>query len=94
MNFLSRSTWNLICPQLQIDHRPILIHYTGKMLKRGNQDRLLTYILCSVLVHSGNVSSGHYFAFIKPTKDKTWYVYGVDPLLLYASRLTMNHGIG
>jgi len=34
-----------------------------------------TYELHSVLVHSGDVSGGHYYAFIKPTKDPQWYKF-------------------
>ena len=29
--------------------------------------------LCSVLVHSGGVHGGHYYAFIRPTLSDQWY---------------------
>lgn len=29
----------------------------------------------SVLVHSGGVHGGHYYAFIRPTLSEQWYVY-------------------
>ncbi|KAG5184413.1 hypothetical protein JKP88DRAFT_139128, partial [Tribonema minus] len=29
------------------------------------------YVLHSVLVHNGDVSSGHYFAYIRPSGDAT-----------------------
>lgn len=29
-------------------------------------------IYISVLVHSGDLSGGHYFAFVKPEKDGKW----------------------
>jgi hypothetical protein len=32
-------------------------------------------ISCSVLVHSGGVHGGHYYAFIRPTLSDQWYVY-------------------
>lgn len=33
----------------------------------------LTSIVCSVLVHSGGVHGGHYYAFIRPTLSSQWY---------------------
>ena len=30
--------------------------------------------VCSVLVHSGGVHGGHYYAFIRPTLSDQWYV--------------------
>jgi len=42
-----------------------------------NADRSYTpkYKLHGVLVHSGDVHGGHYFAFIKPEKTSPWYRY-------------------
>jgi ubiquitin carboxyl-terminal hydrolase 7 len=31
-----------------------------------------SYFIISVLVHSGDLSGGHYFAFVKPEKDGKW----------------------
>ncbi|TKY50005.1 Ubiquitin carboxyl-terminal hydrolase [Spatholobus suberectus] len=36
------------------------------------------YTLHSVLVHSGGVHGGHYYAFIRPTLSEQWYVYKFD----------------
>jgi ubiquitin carboxyl-terminal hydrolase 7 len=36
------------------------------------------YQLHSVLVHSGDLNAGHYYAFIKPTKDGWFYRYDDD----------------
>lgn len=30
------------------------------------------YMLYSVLVHSGDIDGGHYFALLKPEKDGKW----------------------
>jgi len=30
---------------------------------------------CSVLVHSGGVHGGHYYAFIRPTLSDQWYEF-------------------
>lgn len=29
--------------------------------------------VCSVLVHSGGVHGGHYYAYIRPTLSNQWY---------------------
>ncbi|XP_057801297.1 ubiquitin C-terminal hydrolase 12-like [Salvia miltiorrhiza] len=34
-----------------------------------------TYIVRSVLVHSGGVHGGHYYAFIRPTLSSQWYKF-------------------
>ncbi|KAK3501559.1 hypothetical protein B0T13DRAFT_446675 [Neurospora crassa] len=36
------------------------------------------YELHGVLVHSGDLNTGHYYAFLKPTKDGNWYKYDDD----------------
>ncbi|CAG8316997.1 unnamed protein product [Penicillium salamii] len=36
------------------------------------------YQLHGVLVHSGNLDAGHYYAFLKPTKDGHWYRFDDD----------------
>jgi ubiquitin carboxyl-terminal hydrolase 7 len=36
------------------------------------------YQLHGVLVHSGNLDAGHYYAFIKPSKDGHWYRFDDD----------------
>ncbi|CAL00824.1 uncharacterized protein An09g05480 [Aspergillus niger] len=36
------------------------------------------YELHGVLVHSGDLNAGHYYAFLKPTKDGFWYRFDDD----------------
>ncbi|KAF9887303.1 hypothetical protein FE257_010298 [Aspergillus nanangensis] len=36
------------------------------------------YQLHGVLVHSGDLNAGHYYAFLKPTKDGFWYRFDDD----------------
>ncbi|KAG2227462.1 hypothetical protein INT45_007487 [Circinella minor] len=36
------------------------------------------YILHGVLVHSGDLTGGHYFAFVKPTKEERWLKFDDD----------------
>jgi ubiquitin carboxyl-terminal hydrolase 7 len=34
-----------------------------------------TYHLHSILIHSGTLEAGHYYAFIRPTIDDKWYEF-------------------
>jgi len=48
------------------------------MPPRGTDDTTCDYILQSVLVHSGNVNSGHYYAYVCPHPDeegRSWYKF-------------------
>jgi uncharacterized UBP type Zn finger protein len=36
------------------------------------------FFSCSVLVHSGGVHGGHYYAFIRPTLSDQWYACFVE----------------
>lgn len=47
---------------------------------------------CSVLVHSGGVHGGHYYAFIRPTLSDQWYVYVMEsPFVLCSCNRMDNH---
>jgi ubiquitin C-terminal hydrolase len=37
-----------------------------------------TYLLHAVVVHSGDVNSGHYYAFIRPTIENQWFKFDDD----------------
>merc|ERR1719191_1131286 len=37
-----------------------------------------TYLLHAVVVHSGDVNSGHYYAFIRPTIENNWFKFDDD----------------
>jgi len=39
------------------------------------------YNLHGVLVHSGDVGGGHYYAYIKPTADSMWYRFDDDRVI-------------
>ncbi|KAK9279617.1 hypothetical protein L1049_013296 [Liquidambar formosana] len=60
---------------LQLD----LDRENGKYLSpEANRNVRNLYTLHSVLVHSGGVHGGHYYAFIRPTLSDQWYVYKFD----------------
>lgn len=42
------------------------------------KDESWNYELHGVLVHSGGLDAGHYYAFLKPTKDGYWYRFDDD----------------
>ena len=39
------------------------------------------YSLYGVLVHSGDVSGGHYFAYLRPTEENKWYRFDDDRVI-------------
>ncbi|EHK97964.1 putative Ubiquitin carboxyl-terminal hydrolase 21 [Glarea lozoyensis 74030] len=52
------------------------------------------YKLHSVLVHSGDLNAGHYYAFIKPTKDGWFYKYDDDKVTKATLREALEDNFG
>lgn len=52
------------------------------------------YQLHGVLVHSGDLNAGHYYAFIKPTKDGWFYKYDDDKVTKATSREVLEENYG
>jgi ubiquitin carboxyl-terminal hydrolase 7 len=52
------------------------------------------YKLHSVLVHSGDLNAGHYYAFIKPTKDGWFYKYDDDKVTRATNREALEDNFG
>ncbi|KAL4939277.1 hypothetical protein BDV06DRAFT_199293 [Aspergillus oleicola] len=46
--------------------------------KDADRSESWVYELHGVLVHSGDLNAGHYFAFLKPTQDGHWYRFDDD----------------
>lgn len=46
--------------------------------KDADKSESYVYQLHGVLVHSGDLNAGHYFAFLKPTQDGFWYRFDDD----------------
>jgi ubiquitin carboxyl-terminal hydrolase 7 len=61
-----------------------------------NADKSESYIyqLQSVLVHSGDLNAGHYYAFIKPTKDGWFYRYDDDKVTKATMREVLEDNYG
>jgi ubiquitin carboxyl-terminal hydrolase 7 len=53
-----------------------------------------TYQLHGVLVHSGDLNAGHYYAFIKPTKDGCFYRYDDDKVVRATTREVLEDNFG
>jgi ubiquitin carboxyl-terminal hydrolase 7 len=52
------------------------------------------YQLHGVLVHSGDLNAGHYYAFIKPNKDGWWYKYDDDKVTKATKREALDENFG
>lgn len=53
-----------------------------------------TYQLHGVLVHSGDLDAGHYYAFIKPTKDGIFYRFDDDRVTPATNKEAMDENFG
>lgn len=52
------------------------------------------YQLHGVLVHSGDFNAGHYYAFIKPTKDGFWYKFDDDKVIRATEKEVLDENYG
>ena len=52
------------------------------------------YRLHSILVHSGDLNAGHYYAFIKPTKDGHYYKFDDDRVTRATKREALEENFG
>ncbi|KAI9484595.1 cysteine proteinase [Zychaea mexicana] len=52
------------------------------------------YALHGVLVHSGDLTGGHYFAFVKPTKDGKWLKFDDDRVVPATSKEVLEENFG
>ncbi|KAK1760881.1 ubiquitin carboxyl-terminal hydrolase [Echria macrotheca] len=52
------------------------------------------YQLHGVLVHSGDLNAGHYYAFLKPNKEGWWYKYDDDKVTKATKREVLEENFG
>ena len=57
---------------------PEIFDATPYLSKDADKSEPYTYQLHGVLVHSGDFNAGHYYAFLKPTKDGHFYKFDDD----------------
>ncbi|KAK2853253.1 hypothetical protein FQN49_005259 [Arthroderma sp. PD_2] len=52
------------------------------------------YKLFGVLVHSGDLNAGHYYAFLRPTKDGQFYKFDDDRVIKATAKETLEENFG
>ncbi|KAG0168450.1 hypothetical protein DFQ28_003237 [Apophysomyces sp. BC1034] len=72
---------------LEIDLEPFLSH-------TADRSQAHKYILHGVLVHSGDLSGGHYFAFVKPAKDGRWLKFDDDRVVPATMKEVLDENYG
>lgn len=71
-----------------IDLSPYLEH------EEGSSPDPLIYDLHGVLVHAGDISTGHYYAMIKPDKSNSWYRFDDDKVWKVTKRQVFDENFG
>jgi ubiquitin carboxyl-terminal hydrolase 7 len=64
------------------------------LIEDADRSESWVYKLHSVLVHSGDFNAGHYYAFIKPTKDGWFYRYDDDKVTKATMREVLEDNFG
>lgn len=64
------------------------------LIEGADNSESWTYQLHGVLVHSGDLNAGHYYAFIKPGKDGWFYKYDDDKVTKATMREVLEENFG
>jgi ubiquitin carboxyl-terminal hydrolase 7 len=62
--------------------------------KDADKSESWEYQLHGVLVHSGDLNAGHYYAFLKPNKEGWWYKYDDDKVTKATKREVLEENFG
>ncbi|KAK4044791.1 hypothetical protein C8A01DRAFT_42409 [Parachaetomium inaequale] len=62
--------------------------------KEADRSESWEYQLHGVLVHSGDLNAGHYYAFLKPNKEGWWYKYDDDKVTKATKREVLEENFG
>ncbi|KAH7649926.1 ubiquitin carboxyl terminal hydrolase domain that is fused to a MATH domain [Cryptosporidium bovis] len=62
--------------------------------KNGDKNSNETYILHTVVIHQGDVHSGHYYAYIRPNPDSNWYRFDDEKVTLVSSASAIEDNFG
>ncbi|WBW75563.1 ubiquitin C-terminal hydrolase Ubp5 [Schizosaccharomyces osmophilus] len=54
---------------------PLEFNAKAFLSPEADQDQNCEYVLHGVLVHSGDLDNGHYYALLKPQKEERWYKF-------------------
>ncbi|KAI9685955.1 MAG: hypothetical protein M1820_010704 [Bogoriella megaspora] len=73
---------------------PEVFDATPYLDEKADKSEPYTYRLHSVLVHSGDLNAGHYYAFIKPTKDSGYYRFDDDRVTRSTKKEALDDNFG
>jgi ubiquitin carboxyl-terminal hydrolase 7 len=73
---------------------PDIFDATPFLTDDSDKSEAWTYQLHGVLVHSGDLNAGHYYAFIKPQKDGWFYKYDDDKVTKATMREVLEENFG
>lgn len=66
----------------------------GYLSQDADKSEPWEYQLHGVLVHSGDLNAGHYYAFLKPNKEGWWYKYDDDKVTKATKREVLEENFG
>ncbi|CEI86488.1 Putative Ubiquitin carboxyl-terminal hydrolase [Rhizopus microsporus] len=67
--------WNTVDAFMQRDVQEFNQPYLSENADKSTSHQ---YVLHGVLVHTGDTGGGHYFAFVRPTKEEKWFKFDDD----------------
>ncbi|KAI8150412.1 cysteine proteinase [Fennellomyces sp. T-0311] len=73
---------------------PLEIDLEPYLSKEADRTQSHQYALHGVLVHSGDLTGGHYFAFVKPTKDGRWLKFDDDRVVPASYKEVLEENFG
>lgn len=73
---------------------PEVLDVTPYLSETADKSESYKYHLHGVLVHSGDMNAGHYYAFLKPTKDSPFYKFDDDRVTRATKREAMEENYG
>jgi ubiquitin carboxyl-terminal hydrolase 7 len=83
------------CPQINDRHEfPYEIDLAEFLDESADKSHPWVYKLHGVLVHSGDLHGGHYFALIKPDRDTRWLKYDDDRVTPVTDREVLEENYG
>jgi ubiquitin carboxyl-terminal hydrolase 7 len=93
--FIVQAYWPLIRVQINDRHEFPYEIDLGEFLDQGaDRSQPWVYRLHGVLVHSGDLHGGHYFALIKPDRDTRWLKFDDDRVTPVTDREVLEENYG
>ena len=73
---------------------PEIFDASPYLAEKADKSEPYIYHLHGILVHSGDLNAGHYYAFIKPTKDAGYYRFDDDRVTRATKREALDDNFG